>query len=148
MAEIIIRPTMKFIIAGYIAVLVVIAVVTGFTIHLDWPNWVPAVAALLFIWPLERHLHRQSERISILEDRLRYDVGILSKSTRTILISRVQDVTVRQRLAQRIFGVGDLSIETAGEASGLTIESIDHPHQTADHITGLSQKGIVQGQGL
>src|SRR5579864_1345515 len=116
MAEMLIRPTMKYIIAGYILVVLVVAVVTGFTISQDWPHYVPAIAAVLIIWPLSRHLRRQTAKISILDDRLRYQVGLLGKSTRTILISRVQDVTVHQRFAQRLFGVGDLSIETAGEA--------------------------------
>jgi uncharacterized membrane protein YdbT with pleckstrin-like domain len=70
----------------------------------------------------------------------------LSKTTRTILVSRIQDLTVHQRIGQRIFGVGDLSIETAGEASRLTIPEIDRPQEIADHINQLAEKGPAQEQ--
>ena len=49
-----------------------------------------------------------------------------------------------QSLGQRLFGVGDLSIETAGETSRLTVRSIDEPQEVADRImeaTHLSGRG-------
>jgi uncharacterized membrane protein YdbT with pleckstrin-like domain len=79
--------------------------------------------------------------MTILDDRLRYESGLLSRTTRTILISKVQDVTVHQRIGQRIFGVGDVSIETAGEASRETIFNIDRPQEIADHINEHAQRG-------
>jgi uncharacterized membrane protein YdbT with pleckstrin-like domain len=90
---------------------------------------------------VKRHLLNRLTKMTILDDKLRYERGLLSRSTRTILISRVQDVTVHQRVGQRLFGLGDLSIETAGEASRETIVNIDRPKEIADHINELSQKG-------
>ena len=49
-------------------------------------------------------------------------------------IKKVQDVRVDQSLGQRILGVGDISIETAGESSRLTMVSIDRPQAVADKI--------------
>jgi uncharacterized membrane protein YdbT with pleckstrin-like domain len=109
-------------------------------------HWVPWLPVLLLLWPLKRHLRNRLTKMTILDDRLRYETGLLSKTTRTILISKVQDVTVHQRLGQRIFGVGDLSIETAGEASRLTIPDIDWPQGIADHINELSQRGLSKDQ--
>jgi uncharacterized membrane protein YdbT with pleckstrin-like domain len=102
--------------------------------------------ALLLLWPLERHLRNRLTKMKILDDRLRYETGLLSRTTRTILISRVQDVTVHQRVGQRILGVGDLSIETAGEASRLTVSQIDRPQEIADHINERSQRGHSKDQ--
>ena len=87
-------------------------------------------------------------RMTILDDRLRYETGFLSKTTRTILISRVQDLTVYQRVGQRMFGVGDLSIETAGETSRLTIPEIDRPQEIADYINNLSRSGPPTAEKL
>jgi len=72
---------------------------------------------------------------------MRYEWGILSRTTHTILISKVQDVTVHQRIGQRLFGVGDVSIETAGGSSRETIFNIDRPQEIADHINEHSQTG-------
>ena len=74
-------------------------------------------------------------------DRLRYETGVTSKITRNIQLSKVQDVRVDQRLMQRIWNVGNLSIETAGEASRLTIPNVDHPQSLADEIMNRVQRG-------
>jgi hypothetical protein len=39
--------------------------------------------------------------------------------------------------------VGDLSIETAGETSRLTIRSVDDPQALADDIMNRAQKGAT-----
>lgn len=148
MSEMIVRPTMKFIYMGYIAVFLVVAVAVIASIRmplpawipLSWHPWIPWVPALLLLWPLRCHLRNRLTKMTILDDKLRYETGFMSKTTRTILVSRVQDLSVHQRVGQRIFGVGDLSIETAGEASQLTIPEIDRPQEIADHINQLSEK--------
>ena len=140
MAETIIRPTMKFIHAGYVAVFLVIIAFAVASLTLGWPLLVAWLSPLLLLWPLKCHILNRRTRITILEDKLRFDTGFLSKTTRTILISRIQDLTVHQRVGQRIFGVGDLSIETAGETSRLTIPEIDRPQEVADLINELARK--------
>ena len=148
MSEMIIRPTMKFIYMGYAVVVLIVAALVVATMRLQWPPsipsawqpWIPWLPVLLLLWPLKRHLRNRLTKMTILDDRLRYETGLLSRTTRTILVSRVQDVTVHQRVGQRIFGLGDLSIETAGEASRLTIPEIDRPQEIADHINELSQR--------
>ena len=123
MAEMVVRPTMKFIYLGYLLVIViVVAAVVALMRVQQWPSWIPAalqpwipwLPVLLLLWPLRRHLHNRLTKMTILDDRVRYETGLLGRTTRTFLISKVQDVTVHQRVSQRIFGVGDLSIETAG----------------------------------
>jgi uncharacterized membrane protein YdbT with pleckstrin-like domain len=149
MSEMIIRPTMKFIYLGYAVVVVIVVALVVAMMRMQWPSWIPSplqpwipwLPTLLLLWPLKRHLRNRLTKMTILDDRLRYETGLLSRTTRTILISRVQDVTVHQRVGQRIFGVGDLSIETAGEASRLTIPQIDQPQEIADHINEHSQRG-------
>jgi hypothetical protein len=44
-----------------------------------------------------------------------------------------------------MFGVGDLSIETAGENSRLVVENLDNPQQLAEQITDLSGQGSATG---
>ncbi len=154
MAEMIIRPTMKFIYMGYVVVIVIVvaSVVALERIQMPpqipsaWQPWIPWLPMLLLLWPAKRHPLNRLTKMTILDDKLRYERGLLSRTTRTILISRVQDVTVHQRVGQRIFGVGDVSIETAGEASRETIFNIDQPQEIADLINQHSQKGPAKDQ--
>lgn len=144
MADIVIRPSMKFIRAAYIAILVLIlaAVAVHYKYLADTQPlpWLPIATALLLIFPLKRHIQRQTVKITISGDKLRYETGLMSKSTRIIQLSKVQDVRVLQSIGQRIFSVGNVSIETAGENSRLVVENLDRPQQFAEQITDASSQ--------
>ena len=148
MPDLTVRPTAKFLKAGAILAGLVFL---GLEI-LCLASWNTAVGSslimippvLILVWPAARAFRRQYTKAVISGDRLRYESGITSKSTRTIQLPKVQDVRVDQRLAQRIFNVGDISIETAGEASRLSIPNVDNPQELADEILNRSQKGAAQ----
>jgi uncharacterized membrane protein YdbT with pleckstrin-like domain len=149
MADIVIRPSMKFIKAGYALTLLVICAVIF--VHYQYladkypTPWLPPASALLLIWPIKHHIQRQTVKVTITGDKLRYETGLLSKSTRIIQLPKVQDVRVVQSLGQRIFGVGDIAIETAGETSRLVVENIDNPRQLAEQITDASGQASATG---
>lgn len=144
MEDTVIRPTMKFIKLGYAVVgLLIVAGIAGFSMipqGSEWKTryWVMAVPALLLIWPIRRHIAQRFTRATIAGDKLRYEVGALSKSTRNISLPKVQDARVDQTVMQRMFGVGNLSIETAGETSRLTMRNVDEPQKVADEILAAS----------
>jgi len=58
-----------------------------------------------------------SETLDIYEDRLMYRRGIFSKSEAVIPFARVTNYAVEQNLFDRIFGVGNFKVETAGSIS-------------------------------
>jgi len=141
MANMIIRPTFKFIQMGYVLTTLA-GLAIGVAVYLQMSQWYGFPALLLLLWPLAKHVRQRLTKIMIDGDKLRYEFGLLSKVTRTIQLSKVQDVTVRQGLGQRLVGVGDLSIETAGETSRLTIANIDQPQEVADKLMEIAQHGI------
>ena len=145
MQDVVIRPSMKFIKVGYAITLLVIA--SAFAVHYLYiatdhpgPPWLPIGSLILLLWPIKRHIQRQSVKLTIAGDKLRYEVGLASKSTRIIQLPKVQDVRVVQSFAQRIFGIGDISIETAGENSRLVVEHLDRPQELAEQITDASAR--------
>jgi uncharacterized membrane protein YdbT with pleckstrin-like domain len=105
------------------------------------PAWFPIIPPLILLWPAARALRRQYMKVVISGDRLRYEVGAASKTTRNIQLNKLQDARVDQTVMQRMFGVGNLSIETAGEASRLTVANVDNPQALADEIMNRAQKG-------
>lgn len=144
MSDLVIRPTTKFLKAGAILAAVVFLglEIAWFALWRDiaWLNLLPYVAPVVFLWPAVRALRRRFSKAVITGDRLRYETGVTSKSTRNIQLSKLQDVRVDQRLVQRLWSVGNISIETAGEASRLTIPNVDEPQALADQIMNLAHK--------
>ena len=149
MADIVIRPSMKFIRAGYVLALVVVgaAIFVRYQYFADDPRavWLPVASLLILLWPIKRHIQRQSVKLTIAGEKLRYETGLTSKSTRIIQLPKVQDVRAIQSLSQRMFGVGDLSIETAGENSRLVVANIDNPQYLAEQITDLAGHAPAAG---
>ena len=149
MSDRVIRPSMKQVKMQYcVALLIILAAVfvhVRYLMPVDEPPWVHrpwlvAVAALVLLVPLRRHIRRQSEKLTITGDTVRYEVGLLSKATRNLQLSKIQDVRVDQSLGQRMLGVGDISIETSGETSRLEIDNVDRPQSIADELIAAAQE--------
>jgi uncharacterized membrane protein YdbT with pleckstrin-like domain len=140
----IVRQSAKMILVGYVLFgvveLAILAVWLGTDHHPNIPFWVPMLLPeILLVFLAIRHVGRLSTKLSITGDRLHYEQGLFGKTTRTIELSKVQDVRIDQSLGQRILKVGNLSVETAGGSSRIEIPSIDNPHEAASHILDLAK---------
>jgi uncharacterized membrane protein YdbT with pleckstrin-like domain len=148
-ADLTIRPTSKFLKAGTILMALVFlgGEIAYFVYWRENDNLrlLPLIIPLIFIWPLARWLRLRSIRGYVTGDRLRYETGIGARTTRTIQLSKLQDVRVDQGLWQRILDIGDISLETSGEASRLTIFNIDRPQAVADELLNRSHLGAASG---
>jgi len=140
-----IRPTTKFLKTGAIVAALVFLALEIWCLtmlnELAGTALIMLLPLVILIWPAMRAIAWRSTKIVIAGDRLRYETGILSKSTRTIPLTKVQDVRVDQSAPQRVFKIGDISIETAGETSRLTLANVDAPQDLADEIMNRAQHG-------
>jgi membrane protein YdbS with pleckstrin-like domain len=138
-----ISTSVKTIQIGYIICLLAAIGIAGYLLAIqnqDNRMWaLLALPALVAFFLLLRHIRRRMVKLTILDDRLRYEAGFLSKTTRTMELAKVQDVRVDQTVGQRILNIGNLSLETAGESSRIVMPSVDRPHEAADRILELSR---------
>jgi membrane protein YdbS with pleckstrin-like domain len=133
------RPTMLFIKIGYgaailgaVAITVLLAMVSF--IDIPWYISLPIALSLLLI-PAYYHLKRNMVRYTLTESKIEIDYGLIARTTRNILLPKIQDVTVSASIPQRILGFGDIVIDNASEVGGTTIlHNINNPHHYADLI--------------
>jgi putative membrane protein len=149
-SDLTIRPTAKFLIARFIATGIVFLAIEIWYFA-SWKGTagtelVPFIAPIVFVPAFFRLIARRFTTVTMSGDRLRYETGAMSKTTRTIQISKLQDVRVDQRPMQRMFSVGDISIETAGETSRLTIPDVDNPQALADEILDRAHGSQIQAR--
>jgi uncharacterized membrane protein YdbT with pleckstrin-like domain len=142
-----IRPTLKFIKAGAIAAaLVFLALEIAYLA--EWrdqaPTWVMALPPLILLWPLVRWLRWRAVRIVVTADRLRYETGLLSRDARNLELSKLQCVNVHQSMMQRLFNVGGIGFETAGQGTWTPMRHVDSPHQLADELMNRAHGGPPQ----
>lgn len=144
-ADLTIRPTAKFLKLGALLAIIIVAglEIAYYEYWRDQPalKYLPMVCPLLLLWPLARWIRRRATRAIVSGDRLRYETGSASRSTRTIQLSKIQDVRVDQSFFHRIIGIGNVSIETSGETSRLTLVNVDQPQVVADELMNRAQVG-------
>jgi uncharacterized membrane protein YdbT with pleckstrin-like domain len=128
---------MKGVWAAYALAVIVLgaAACAYFTWLQDKPRWLLLIPLIAVFPALKRHIRQRSVTLTMKGDHLTLSEGLLSKTRRTLDLAKVQDVTVQQTMRQRMVGVGDLILETAGErGGGLAIFGIDRPQRIADEI--------------
>jgi len=133
---------MKTVWAAYgVAIVVILAGVWAyFKFEPDWPPWAPAILLIVLLPPIRMHLKRRMITLRFHDDHLTLETGFLSRTRRTVDMAKIQDVTVRQTLGQRLLGVGDLMLESAGESGAMAIANVDSPREIADQILASSKR--------
>ena len=141
------RPSLKFIKLAYVlALLLAVAILVYWLAEKDvqkepivpQPLWALILPGIIFVAAMVRHVQRRLVKLTILGDRLRYEAGALSKSTRTLELAKVQDVRVDQTLGQRMVNIGIFRSKPRADSSRIVIQSIDRPQEAADHILELA----------
>jgi len=137
-----IRPSMKTVWLVYGLVIVIIAACfwAYFTYADDKPRWLLVIPFAALITPVNMHLQRRRISLRFQDDHLILETGFLSRTRRTVDTAKIQDVTVRQTLGQRLMGVGDLMLESAGESGRMAIANLDRPRDIADAIINSSKR--------
>lgn len=138
---------MKTVWAAYgIAIIIVLAGIWAyFEYEPNWPPWVPAILLVVLVPPVRMHLSRRMITLRFHDDHLTLETGMLSRTRRTVDMAKIQDVTVRQTLGQRLLGVGDLMLESAGESGAMGIANLDSPRAIADVIIESSKRSHGTG---
>ena len=135
---------MKMVIAGYLLVDSIIAgsLVSALAQDARREAFIAilVVGAILNLMVAMKHIRRHFITLAIDGETLRYEEGMISKTTRSLNIHKVQDVRVDQTIGDRILSTGTLTLETAGETGRLTMANIDRPQAIAEQILALARR--------
>src|SRR5580658_5709835 len=138
-----IHPSMKSVWAAYL-VAIAIAIAGMWAVYRyaqDQPHWLYLIPLIALLPPLNMHLRRRMITLIFHDGHLTLESGALSRTRRTVDMAKIQDVTVMQTFGQRLMGVGDLRLESAGESGAMGIRNIDRPREIANSILASSKKG-------
>jgi uncharacterized membrane protein YdbT with pleckstrin-like domain len=145
-----VHPSTKLLMPGYAVTVLAAIAIAVYNAKLpagEAPqHWLYIVPAAILLWTAIRHMSRLFVRLQLEDFRLRFESGLVSKSTRIMELRKVQDIRVNQSLIQRMIGTGDLSIETAGESSRLEMLDIDNPQAVADKILAAAHQHYKSDQ--
>jgi uncharacterized membrane protein YdbT with pleckstrin-like domain len=94
----------------------------------QWSGWaLIGIGALGVGYFLGRYLQWRSTELVVTSMRVIYRTGVVSRSSREIPISSVQDVNVVQSLGERMIRKGRLSVQSAGLHGGEPFVDVRRP---------------------
>ncbi|MHB8245677.1 MAG: PH domain-containing protein [Acidimicrobiales bacterium] len=98
---------------------------------------VAALIGLVGAWFIARIVAWRSRLLVITTSRVIYRWGVVRRTGREIPLNRVQDVTYRQGLMERLVGAGSLMIESAGASGQEPFRDIRRPAEMQSLINQL-----------
>ena len=93
-----------------------------------------AVSALLFAYPLSQHLKWSKVSYLLSNTKIEIQQGVIEKNSNYLALWHIQNVTVNESLLDRILGIGDVLIDSAGSANKMTLKKIREPRRYANII--------------
>ena len=138
-----IGPTMKFIKLGYGLAAIGAFVLVALLSLISVPTWLAVIfGLLLFVIPAYYHLQQRMVSYSLNGQCIEVDSGLVSRTTRSVPLTRIQDVTVSAGVLQRLLNFGDVVIDNASEDGGkVVIRNIDSPREYADKLLAHMRRG-------
>jgi uncharacterized membrane protein YdbT with pleckstrin-like domain len=119
---------------------VVAFVAVAVSIENDVLPWILGALVLIALARLVLHYASwTTTEFVVTTDRLILRAGIVSKKGMEIPLERVNTVFFSQKLRERIFGFGDLIIESGGERGQQVINDIPHPERVQSVIHGAME---------
>ena len=84
-------------------------------------------------------------RYEVRNNRLYTQRGLLSTTYDEVLLYRILDISMRQTLAQKLFGTGTLILAARANMDGdVILENIKHPREVNDLLSELVEKARDQ----
>ncbi|MBT3489974.1 MAG: PH domain-containing protein [Gammaproteobacteria bacterium] len=80
------------------------------------------------------HLQNKASKLTVNENEILYEKGLLSKERSEVNISSVRTTKVKQSFFNRIFGVGAIEIYTAGDSPEINAVGMPDPNRIRELI--------------
>ncbi|MFY9616046.1 MAG: PH domain-containing protein [Candidatus Dormiibacterota bacterium] len=126
----------SYLVVGLGLILIVVAAlvpVTGTLLELRWFA-ILLVALVVFVFLDVQYIRWRAESYTITDQRIITRRGVISRFSRAIGLSRVQDVTTYQGLFGRVFGYGTVEVETAGRDGAEALTFVPRPMEFRNAI--------------
>lgn len=129
--------------------LAVVALVAWVPADQDWLRWavvaLAALAVLAFgLWPIIGWL---ASTDTLTTRRLISRRGVFSREGKDIPIDRVQSVSYRRTLLERMLGSGTLVVQTAGETSDVELADVAHLERRLLQVQELILDSEIPAEG-
>jgi uncharacterized membrane protein YdbT with pleckstrin-like domain len=133
---------------GALSILVLVLIVLIALMDFSWRGWLVLGLAIAWLLLVARGLIRWwTTQHVITNERVIHRVGLVSKTGKEIPLEVVNDVAFNQTAFERIFGTGDVLIESAGTHGQTRYTDIPKPEHIQSVIYQARENRKIQLEG-
>jgi uncharacterized membrane protein YdbT with pleckstrin-like domain len=130
---------------GLLTLMVAVLLILLVTSRFAAPTWVIyALVVLWFIVVVAEFMRWWTTQHVITNERIIHRTGLISKKGTEIPLEVINDVAFKQSMIERVFGSGDLLIESAGTHGQSSYTDIPHPERVQKLIYETREGRMVQ----
>jgi uncharacterized membrane protein YdbT with pleckstrin-like domain len=111
------------------------------------PPWLwmigAAVVVVGLVWGLVHYVELMTSEFAVTNTRLILKIGLISRYTTELLLSKVETIGVQQGLMARLLGYGDLIVTGTGGAREV-FRRVRDPIEFRNHVQQASLGGVSQ----
>jgi uncharacterized membrane protein YdbT with pleckstrin-like domain len=90
------------------------------------------IGIIILLW---WYIKTRATALTVTDDDIMYEKGILSKDRTSVSLRHVRAVRVTQGFINRILGVGTVEISTAGDEPEFEVKDMPDPHEIREAIS-------------
>lgn len=118
------------------AFLTLVVVAAGFAIG-GWARFLILVAAVYFLY---KYAERQRNIWAVTNLRVIDEFGVFTNNSKESPLDKINNVSYRQSFWGKIFGFGNVQIQTAAEIGSTTYPMVQGPARLKDSITQMQEE--------
>jgi uncharacterized membrane protein YdbT with pleckstrin-like domain len=92
------------------------------------------VAIAIFVPSVIKHVSHIQTVYTLTNVKLETSEGLFSKSKHNIPLRHIHDISVQETFRERIFGIGDIIVDTAALDTNLVLKNVKDPDKYANLI--------------
>lgn len=96
--------------------------------------------ALAGLWLIVAWIRWSSASLTVTDQRVLLESGILNRTSKVIPLNRIQDVSTRESLLGRLFGYGTVEIDAAGLEGSEVLDHVPSPEVVRDQVFVVSER--------
>lgn len=98
------------------------------------------VLVMLGLWVLWVYLNWRAASLTLTDQRVILEEGVVTRTSKVIPLDRVQDVSTKQSLLGRLLNYGEIEIDTAGTVANEVVPYLRAPESLRDQVYVLSEQ--------
>jgi len=92
------------------------------------------------LWAVGAWLVRLTATLTVTNQRVIQEEGVLRRSSNVIPVDRIQDISIKQSVVGRLLSYGDIEIDTAGVIANQVFTYLPEPEQLRDKLFVVSSQ--------